>query len=195
MSNGDRSIGQRRASVLRHAALALCGLALAIRDLLSARSFCAGRRRSALFYGLPALVVLGFAHPAFAATTLPLIAGSLDGADAPMCDPTGASVGARAVIPEVDRGAFEQSPCDALPAVASSHLGGRERTQTASLHGNQPSQQDPALAQRARPEGARALSVAFPARGEPSLVSAPAVVGICSRPGHRLPVYRPPVTG
>jgi len=191
MRKGKTAIGQRRASVLRHVVLALCSVVLAI------RSMCAGAIRSARLvrFALPGLLVLGFAHPAFAATTLPLIPGSPDGADAPMCDPTGASVGARPVIPEVDRGQFEQSPCDGLPVVASSNLGGRERAPTARLHGNQQSPQDPVLAERARPEGARAISVAFPARGEPLLLPAPAFVGNGSRPGHRLPVYRPPVRG
>lgn len=149
---------------------------------------------------LPACFVLAFAHVAGAATSLPRVSGSLDGADAPICDPTGASAPAPADIPEVDGGRLEELPCESLGVVFEATFGGRRSSTVTAASAQErgspergPQGHDGASPERARHEGAPVVAAQFPERSEPALLAFASPRGLARWRGHRSLVYRPPL--
>jgi hypothetical protein len=115
---------------------------------------------------------------------------------APMCDPDGASVVAGEDIPEVDRGHFEALPCEAQLLMAGWRPDAPEFGEKALHFDDRESLPPrPPEAPRARYEGARELSVPFPARAEPLLAARDHREGLASSRGHARGLFRPPVAG
>jgi hypothetical protein len=136
--------------------------------------------------------VLGSAHdPATANDAVP--ARGAEGAVAPMCDRTGASVAAVVEVPEVDRGRFEQLPCDDERWLVL--LGSRVRPGECFIGASEraPEPRQPALGARAaRQEASASFRPILPARATPTLLPAISLSGLMRQPGHPSPIYRPP---
>jgi hypothetical protein len=117
-----------------------------------------------------------------------------DGAAAPMCDRTAASVVAVVEVPEVDRGRLEQLRCDdeRWLALLGWHAGAQgECFIGANERAPQPRQ--PASGARAtRHEASVSFQPIFPARATPTLLPALRPSGLMRQPGHPSPIYRPP---
>jgi hypothetical protein len=144
---------------------------------------------------LPVCLLCGLSGVAAAADLAPLpapVAGAGETPEAPMCDPTGASVGVRAEVPEVDRGQFEEAPCEDTGSFMRWALGGEQRGPFASSRGvpSQPLRLD---LDRGHSDAILSLVLCFPRREQPDLAAAPCDVGLGSSRGHRLAVYRPPL--
>jgi hypothetical protein len=131
------------------------------------------------------------AAPAAAAAPAPSPPVSAEGA--PMCDPMGASVPALPEIPEVDRGRFEELPCEALLLMTGWRLDAPELGSHAALHDPEPQRPQSFHHYTSRYDGACDFSVAFPSRAEPSFVGSSVRRGLGARQGHELGVYRPPL--
>jgi hypothetical protein len=128
-----------------------------------------------------------------AAAELP--AGNVpDSAEAPMCDPMGASIAARPDIPEVDGGRLENLPCEALLLMTGWRLDSPELAgRVAVLGDTEPVHPHQVELAPSRYDGACDFHVAFPSRVEPALTAAAHGEGLAPSHGHRLQVYRPPV--
>lgn len=115
---------------------------------------------------------------------------------APMCDPDGASVAAREVIPEVDRGRFEALPCEAqllisgwrpdVPELGCKALSSSDSDPSTPLHSGQSA--------RVRHEATCEVSVIVPRRAEPMLAVFSVGAGLAPRRGHARTPFRPPLT-
>lgn len=116
-------------------------------------------------------------------------------AEAPMCDPMGASVGARPEIPEARGGRVEELPCDVLVAWLGWKLSGPEFGGVAiTVDEREPGQPLPASAWPGeRTSGAALDRLALPRRSAPVSFGFPVIDGLMPRRGHPLSVYRPPV--
>jgi hypothetical protein len=132
---------------------------------------------------------------AMAAAAFP---GSNSAADepAPMCDPMGASVAAQPDLdlPLVNRGRFEQLPCEALALMLRSQL--RETSHADHAVRGDPSdrpEQPAREVERTRHDGAGAWISTFPLRLEPVILEVGESAGLAPSRGHHRTVYRPPV--
>ena len=116
-----------------------------------------------------------------------------DTGEAPMCDETGASVAARIVIPEVDRGRLEALPCELVLAL----FGGKQLDfpHAAARWGNHRPPAEPIQLTLARADAASAPPLLMPERAEPRSLLAPLRTGLGACPGHQRPPYRPPLLG
>lgn len=128
-----------------------------------------------------------------AAAAVPAPSPPVSAEAAPMCDPMGASVPALPEVPEVDRGHFEELPCEALLLMTGWRLDASELGSKAALHDPEPQPPQSLHHYTSRYDGACDFSVAFPSRAEPSVVGAPLRRGLSARQGHELGVYRPPL--
>jgi hypothetical protein len=114
-----------------------------------------------------------------------------DAAEAPMCDETGASVAARVVIPEVDRGRLEALPCELVLAL----FGGKKLDfpHASARWGSHRPPAEPAELTLARADAALAPALPMPERTEPHSLLDPLRTGLGACPGHLRPPYRPPL--
>jgi len=114
-----------------------------------------------------------------------------DAGEAPMCDETGASVAARIVIPEVDRGRLDALPCDLVLAL----FGGEklDLPHGSARWGNHRPPAEPLQLTLARADAALAQPLRMPGRVEPCALLAPLRTGLGGCPGHLRPPYRPPL--
>jgi len=152
-------------------------------------------RRLLLCHLLPFWALLAFARGASAADLPQPVAGAGEAPLAPMCDAMGASAGVPAEVPEVDRGRLEELPCEALISFVGWHLGTHEAGPgMATWRDHDPSQPVQVQLDRSRPDAAVGWALAFPERGEPLWLPSPLRTGLDSSPGHRLAIYRPPVS-
>jgi hypothetical protein len=115
-------------------------------------------------------------------------------AEAPMCDPIGASVGARPEIPEARGGRVEELPCDVLAAWLGWKLSAPEFGGVAiTVDEREPGQPLPVAAWPSeRTPGAAVDRLAFPRRSPPLSFGFPVIDGLAPRRGHPLSVFRPP---
>jgi hypothetical protein len=132
--------------------------------------------------------------PALDAAPEPVAPVDVNGqAVAPMCDVTGASIVAVPDVPEIDRGHFEQLPCDARRLLSLLRINVRETG--ASL--TEPSDSAPRPSPAVNPlgerfEGAWAYPMALPTRDRATIVAFASGHGLERRRGHGSRVYRPP---
>jgi hypothetical protein len=114
-----------------------------------------------------------------------------DAGEAPMCDETGASVAARIVIPEVDRGRLEALPCELVLAL----FGGKKLDfpHASARWGSHRPPAEPTELTLARADAALALPLLMPERAEPRSLLDPLRRGLDASPGHLRPPYRPPL--
>jgi hypothetical protein len=163
------------------------------RAALRKRRLCSSRWFWLLVVSLlPVCLLCGLSGVARAADVAP-VPGAGETPEAPMCDPTGASVGVRAEVAEVDRGHFEQAPCDDTGSFMRWALGGQEHDGQAIANRGVPSQPSQLDLERGHSDAAFSVAFALPRRGQPDLAAAPCSVGLGPSPAHRLAVYRPPV--
>lgn len=163
------------------------------RAALLERRLCSSRWLWLLIVSLlPVCLLCGLSGVARAAdgATVP---GAGETPEAPMCDPTGASIGVRAEVAEVDRGHFEQAPCDDTGSFMRWALGGEEHDGPASANRGLPSQPPRLDLERGHADAALSPAFAFPRREQPDWAAAPCGVGLGPRHAHRLAVYRPPL--
>jgi hypothetical protein len=114
--------------------------------------------------------------------------------DAPMCDPHGASVAAPAEVPEVDRGKLEELPCDALWLWIGAGLDLSDFDDSAVARNGTPPPAPELQLDRERPEGVIEGVGALPARSDERGLPDLGCTGLPPRSGHRLGVFRPPVS-
>lgn len=112
-------------------------------------------------------------------------------AEAPMCDETGASVAARIIIPEVDRGRLEALPCELVLALFGDKK--LDFPHASARWGNHRPPAEPTELTLARADAALALPLLMPERAEPGSLLEPLRTGLGACPGHLRPPYRPPV--
>jgi hypothetical protein len=162
------------------------------------RAGCA--RRSIVLVVLAGLVfwlssALMFSGTAAAAVAAPR--GPEADVPAPMCDPMGASIAAQPDmdLPFVDRGRFEQLPCEALALMLRSPLlGAHEQADQAVRAGDPERPEQPAReADRTRHDGSRSFSSTFPVPLAPVMLDLMESLGLAPSRGHHRSVYRPPV--
>ncbi len=170
-------------------------LSYAASGLLGSR----GPVRRLLSLLLPALLVLLSGRAGAAAMPAPDLPEPPSDAtvEAPMCDPMGASVGARPEVPEARGGRVEELPCDVLAAWLGWKLSGPEFGGVAiTVDEREPGQPLPVVAGSSeRPSGAAADRLALPRRSPPLSFGFPVIEGLAARRGHPLCVYRPPAGG
>lgn len=114
-----------------------------------------------------------------------------DAGAAPMCDETAASVAARIVVPEVDRGRLEALPCELVLAL----FGGKKLDvpHASARWGNRPPPAEPTELTLARADAALAPALLIPERTGPCSLLDPLPTGLDASPAYlRLP-YRPPL--
>jgi hypothetical protein len=116
---------------------------------------------------------------------------------APMCDPMGASIAAQPDmdLPFVDRGRFEQLPCEALGLMLRSQvLEAHQHSDHAVRAGDPERPEQPAReVERTRHDGARGVTPTFPVPIAPMMLDLVKSLGLAPSPGHHRAVYRPPV--
>jgi hypothetical protein len=114
-----------------------------------------------------------------------------DAGEAPMCDETGASVAARIVIPEVDRGRLEALPCELVLAL----FGGKKLDipRGSARWGHHRPPAEPTEITLARADAALAAPLPMPERAEPRLQRAPAWMVLSASSGYLQAPYRPPL--
>jgi hypothetical protein len=135
---------------------------------------------------LPAWLCLGLSLPSSA------VAAAEE--DAPMCDPHGASVAAPTEVPEIDGGKLEAMSCDALLRWLGSGFELWDSDSSATAGDAMPPHPPDLQLERSRPDGVLEVVVVLPERGAPQPLPETACTGLPPRPGHRDPVYRPPLT-
>lgn len=111
-----------------------------------------------------------------------------------MCDPHGASIAAATEVPEVDRGKLEVMTCDALLRWLGSGLELWDSDSSAAADDAKLPASPELQIERSRPEGVIEMIVALPERSAPERLPEPPFTGLPARPGHRSPVYRPPLS-
>lgn len=123
-----------------------------------------------------------------------------DEVEAPMCDETGASVAARVIIPEVDRGRLDALPCELVLALFGDknldlpHASARSlRLLPAARWAGHRPPVEPTELTLARADAALAPPLLMPERAEPGSLLDPSCRGLGACPGHLRPPYRPPV--
>ncbi len=116
---------------------------------------------------------------------------------APMCDPMGASIAAQPDmdLPFVDRGRFEQLPCEALAFMLRSQLLEAHEQADHAVRAGDPErpEQSARELERTRHDCARAFSSTFPVPLAPVLLDQVESLGLAPSRGHHRAVYRPPV--
>jgi len=119
-----------------------------------------------------------------------------DSAEAPMCDETGASIGARMPIPQLDRARFEALPFEALPCEFLLTLfGGKglNLPHAAAQIGDRKAPAEPVDLTLSRADAARGVALLLPADAPAQLLEPALAAGLAATPGHGRPVYRPPL--
>jgi hypothetical protein len=145
---------------------------------------------------LPLFLLCALPGVAGAADLAPLpapVAGAGETPEAPMCDPTGASVGVRAEVAEVDRGRFEEAPCEDSGSFMRWALGGEQHDGRAVSSRGVPSQPLRLDLDRGHADAIFSVVLALPRREQPDLAASPFDVGLGPSRGHRLAVFRPPL--
>jgi hypothetical protein len=119
-----------------------------------------------------------------------------DSGEAPMCDETGASIGARMQIPELERARFEALPFEALRCeILLALLAGKglNLPHAAAQLGDRKAPSEPVDLLLSRADAAREVALALPAGADAQLLEEPRSAGLGATPGHGRPVYRPPL--
>lgn len=114
---------------------------------------------------------------------------------APMCDPMGASVAAQPDmdLPLLDRGRFEELPCEALALMLRSQVREVSHGEHA-VRGDPERPEQPAReVERPRHDGAHTFASAFPLPLGPVTLDPAARAGLAPSRGHHRAVYRPPL--
>ena len=124
-----------------------------------------------------------------------------DGVDAaPMCDLNATSVAASPDmdLPLLDRGRFEELPCEALALLQLSylqfsHLRSQDRSDAAESGAPDRPERLPLEVERVHYEAARTLPSSLPPRPTAVVSREPDERGLLPSPEHRCGVYRPPL--
>jgi hypothetical protein len=108
-----------------------------------------------------------------------------------MCDETAASVAARIVIPEVDRGRLEALRCELVLAL----FGGKkwDFPHASARWGNHRPPAEPTELTLTRADAALPRPLLIPERTESRTLLEPLRAGLDASPGHLRPPYRPPL--
>ena len=112
-------------------------------------------------------------------------------AEAPMCDETGASIAARIVIPELDRGRLEALPCELVLALFGSKKWDFPHASPRWANHRPPA--EPTELTLARADAALPQPLLIPGQTESRTLLEPLRAGLDASPGHLRPPYRPPL--